>query len=407
VRQKKGIFYGWWVLIACAIIQFYFAGTFVTGFTALFNPIATEFGWSYAIISLATTFTGFQAGFMAPIVGFFVDRLRPQKLLFAGIILGALAFFFLSHIQALWTFYISFMLLGVSLSMSSQVVVLTAVTEWFKKNTVLAMGILTAGSGAGGLLAPVLVWFVDNLGWRRAVEIFGLGALVICIPLCFLVKDPPREAGDVPQSRVASAPKPAAGRIKIREILSKRNFWVLSLTILFAGFATQAVTAHQIPYLMSIGINRETAGFMVLIFSISNIAGRLGFGWLGDRMDKRYCFILTSLIQAGGLAAFTYATSAAQILPALLILGLGLGGIMPLRPALQIEFFGRNAFAIIQGLLFVTITIGGMAAPPFAGWVFDFFKSYRPAWLAFTAVTLLAIPMVLTAPKYEAVDRAV
>ncbi|MFQ6077744.1 MAG: hypothetical protein ACE5NJ_01195 [Thermodesulfobacteriota bacterium] len=47
-----GIFYGWWIVLACFLIAFYF-GAIVYGFTAFFELITEEFGWSYTQVSLA------------------------------------------------------------------------------------------------------------------------------------------------------------------------------------------------------------------------------------------------------------------------------------------------------------------------------------------------------------------
>lgn len=49
----KNVFYGWWIVSACMAIGFYVAGTIFYGFTAFFEPLVAEFGWSYAQISLA------------------------------------------------------------------------------------------------------------------------------------------------------------------------------------------------------------------------------------------------------------------------------------------------------------------------------------------------------------------
>lgn len=54
-RKTKKIFYGWWVVLACSLISFYVAGAIFFGFTAFFEPIAEEFGWSYTQISFAVT----------------------------------------------------------------------------------------------------------------------------------------------------------------------------------------------------------------------------------------------------------------------------------------------------------------------------------------------------------------
>ena len=121
-KPKRALFYGWWVVIACAVIQFYLGGTFFQGFSALFNPIAEEFSWSYALVSLAFTFRGFESGIMAPIVGILVDRFGPRKILFCGVVISGLGFWFFSHIHALWSFYGAFLFLALGLSFGTGVV---------------------------------------------------------------------------------------------------------------------------------------------------------------------------------------------------------------------------------------------------------------------------------------------
>jgi MFS family permease len=56
-----------------------------------------------------------------------------------------------------------------------------------------------------------------------------------------------------------------------------------------------------------------------------------------------------------------------------------------------------TAFATVQGLLMVFITLGTIIAPPFAGWIFDTAGTYRPAFIALAVATVLAVPMILAA----------
>jgi len=298
------------VVIAWATIQFYFSVTFLNGFTAYFNPIINEFGWSYLVVSLASTFRGFQSGFMAPFVGYIVERFHPQRTLLASSILGAAGFFLLSQIHSLVTFYISFMVLGLCVTLSSSVVVNTATTKWFKKRTSLALGILTAGAGMSGILVPFVIWLVDIMGWRSVMEWFAAGSLVICLPLCFIVKEPPKE--NYNSSKQAASLELPEKSIPTKQIILNRNFWVLSLVILFSGAAYSAVSVHQIPYLVSTGMNRDVVGWMVVIYSLAGVLGRVFFGWLGDFVDGRYCFVLISIMQAAGLILFAYSISWVQ-----------------------------------------------------------------------------------------------
>jgi MFS family permease len=405
VKSIRGFSYGWWVLIACGAIQLYFAATFVSGFTALFNPIVNEFGWSYFVVSMASVFRGFQMGFMAPLIGYFVDRLHTRNLLLIGCILGAIGFYLLSLVESVWTFYACFILLGISLSLTSQVVIFNPITKWFRRKTSLALGIVTAGAGLAGLLIPAIVLIVDNFGWRIAVQIFAAGAILICTPLCFLVKDAP---GDQPllEGETRRTTTKTQKTFTTRQVLKMRNFWALSLAILFSGFASSAITAHQIPYLVTIGMNREMAGWMVVLYAVSSIIGRLGFGWLGDRLDRRFCFMLVSAIQAGGLTGFAFSTSFTPVIISLLFMGIGLGGVMPIRAVVQIEFFGLQNFAVIQGLSIIFVTVGTMAAAPAAGWIYDVFQNYQPAWIIFAILSFFTIPVLLATSKKKPAPRA-
>jgi MFS family permease len=195
---------------------------------------------------------------------------------------------------------------------------------------------------------------------------------------------------------------PKQDGLSARDVLKTRDFWLLSTAIMFGGVAGSAVILHQMPYMDSVGISRQTAGVLVIVLSLSNVAGRLLFGWLGDVMEKRACFAICTGIKAGGVVAFALSTTTGQFIPSMIALGIGFGGLIPLRPALQVEFFGMKAFATVQGLLMAFITVGGIVAPLFAGWMYDVNQSYRLAFVILAGTTLAAIPMVLAVHRVPA-----
>ena len=97
----RKVFYGWWVVFACFLIAFYVAGTIVFGFTAFFEPIAEESGWSYTQISIGASLRGLEMGIFAPIIGFLVDRFGPRRLIFCGTLIAGFGFILLSKTNSL------------------------------------------------------------------------------------------------------------------------------------------------------------------------------------------------------------------------------------------------------------------------------------------------------------------
>jgi predicted MFS family arabinose efflux permease len=258
---------------------------------------------------------------------------------------------------------------------------------------------LACGFGASGLLMPVVVQMVDKFGWRESSIIFGVIAVVLCLPLASIVKDPPGFKNRVLENPASPSEIAASNVNKPAKVLKSKNFWLLSTAVLFGGVAGTAVIVHQIPYLVSVGITRQTAGMLALVLAASSVVGRLFIGYLGDKVEKRYCFAISATINAIGVLIFAVASTPGQIIPSLIAMGIGYGGLIPLRPVLQAEFFGMKSFATIQGFLMLAVTIGTIVSPIFAGWMFDMLHSYRLAFLILAAVTLLAIPFVLTVHK--------
>lgn len=147
--QRSRIFYGWYIVVAALLITLYTGGVAHFGFTAVFEPIQKEFGWSYAQISLASSLRGLEMGLLAPLVGFFVDKWGPRKMVFIGSIFMCLGFLVLSRVDSMGMFYAAFILIATGMSLCAGTVLMTALANWFHKKAGIAMGIVVSGFGLG------------------------------------------------------------------------------------------------------------------------------------------------------------------------------------------------------------------------------------------------------------------
>ena len=156
---------------------------------------------------------------------------------------------------------------------------------------------------------------------------------------------------------------------------------------------------HIVPYLESVGIPTTLAAMAVTGMTLFSLIGRLGFGFIGDFANKRYLIVIALALQAIGLFIFSFidVDRTWLLLLFLLTYGPGYGAPIPLRPALQADYFGISNFGTIMGSLALIGMVGGLASPVIAGWFFDVTGSYRLVWQLFALVTLPAIPLMLLA----------
>ena len=120
-----------------------------------------------------------------------------------------------------------------------------------------------------------------------------------------------------------------------------------------------------------------TAGLVAGAIPLFSIIGRFGFGWLGDVFDKRNVIAWAFCFMGLGTLAFCYVHMRWVILIFLLLFSPGFGGGAILRGAILREYFGRDSFGKMLGIVMGSAAIGGIIGPTVAGWVFDTLGSYH------------------------------
>ncbi|HLE02477.1 MAG TPA: MFS transporter, partial [Dehalococcoidia bacterium] len=382
------------------MLTFFASGTFFYGFSTFFKPIVDEFGWSYTATSTAFAIYRLEGGVAAPIVGYIVDRVGPGKMMAFGSAVFGLGFLAMSRADSLLTFYATMILISAGFSAAAGTVGMAAVANWFVRKRGLALGILMTGAGIGGVLAPVLVRLISLYGWRTTLVILAFSSWFFCLPLSLLVRHRPRDYGYLPDgdtvvgegkrndvlaedlelTKVNTAPEVS---FTLGQALRTRSFWIFTLGITFLGVPITGVSVHLIPYLINLGFPPETAALALTAVTLTSVAGRMGFGWLGDRFDKRSALVIIGVVQSLGLLAAAFIGSYWMVALFVLFYAPAYGGGIPLRPALTAEYFGTKAFGAIQGVLMAIFTFGSMLGPILGGWMFDTRGSYRLAFLIF------------------------
>ena len=412
------MFYGWWIVVACFFISLYVGGVVFYGFTTLIEPLADDFGWSYTQISFAASLRGMEMGILAPLVGMLVDRWGPRRLLFGGLIITSLGLMLLSRTTSLGMFYGAFVLMAIGMSTCSSTVLMTAVANWFRRKIGIATGIMICGYGFSGLLIPVIVNLIDTYEWRMTLALLTIGLLAICLPLSLLVRHKPEQYGYQPDGEAEntvilnnSLAKAKVDEVNVgtKQAVKSRTFWHIALALMCQFIILSAVITHVMPYLSSIGFTRAISGLMAAGIPLASIGGRLGLGWLGDKVDKRRVAAGAFALMCGGLLCFGFISAGDTwlLVTFLILFGIGYGGNNTLRASLIREFFGRKNFGAIHGLMIGVMALGSIAGPPLAGYVFDNWGSYQPIWFVFAGLAIAALLSVITTPPVSSTVQPV
>jgi len=409
---KIKVFYGWWIVAACFLISFLISGIVVFGFTAFFEPIAREFSWSYAQISLAISLRGVEVGILAPLIGLVVDRWGPRRMIFGGAIIIGTGLILLSRVNSLVMFYVVLALIAFGTSNVGGTVVLTAVANWFRRRVGLAMGIMSCGFGLGSLLVPVIVKLIDIFDWRTTFFILAIVFLSIALPLSLLIRHKPEQYGYLPDGEQSNPGiyddnsvirKSYETIISAKEALKSRTFWHIGLAISLQFIAINAVLVHVMPYLSSVGIARSASSLVAMAFPLVSTIGRLGSGWFGDRFNKILVSSGLMAIMCIGMLCFSYIDNERMwlLIPFVILFGIGWGGNATNRAVLLREYFGRANFGTISGFMMGMTALCSMIGPFFVGLIFDNWGSYQGAWLIATGLVVIALCIMATTPRRE------
>jgi len=332
-----------------------------------------------------------------------------------GVILYGLGIFCVSQANNLAMFYSGFLIIGLGNSLTIHMVPRTTVARWFNRDMGKANGMIAVGLGAGGALLPLLVIMIDAYGWQTSLFILAAGMWILGIPLSLIYRTRPEDYGLLPDGRpqddvqTPGISKSYDFSTTVKEALKMRAFWHMGLAFMLQAVAIFAVTTHVMPYLASLGVARSTASLVVMFIPLASLPARLGFGWLADIFVKKYVAATACLLISAGSILFWLidGSSFGLMVAFVIIFGLGLGGITPLRPPLIREYFGTKRFGTILGLTGAFSMIGLVAGPPVAGWVYDNLGVYDPIWLILSGVAQVGAILMLSTPPASLKQKSI
>ena len=150
-----------------------------------------------------------------------------------------------------------------------------------------ALGIYAMGVTAGGVLAQVFGGVIlDIFTWREAFIFVGAPGILLGLIFLLTVKEPPRGYSDPPGTEKVER---ASFRDAIKEIVSKRTFWIMTAGATLAAFAGYALVGLQ-PQHVVFTHGYTPAQTALMFMAPVGLAGTLGAflgGFLTEKASRR------------------------------------------------------------------------------------------------------------------------
>jgi nitrate/nitrite transporter NarK len=220
-----------------------------------------------------------------------------------------------------------------------------------------------------------------------------------------LVRDRPepyglRPDGDALEEEHPTGPsrRRADAGLTLRAVLRTKEFWLFTSYLSGTFAVNSAVQVHMIPYFQQdIGLTATWAAVvMSMVFIISGI-GRIGGGYLLDRMDYRLVLAVVAAMMGFALLYLQVVgvKTVSATLPFALMFGVSFGCLVPMRGAVGNIMFGTRAIGKVLGLLQGGPVAAGVIGPLVMGMIFDLNGNYSAAIWGLIVVSALVMPLSL------------
>lgn len=392
-------YYPWLMALMGMLVLLVSNGLTVTGLTAFDESLLKEFGWTRSELKLRDLITLILAGWMAPFLGALIDKVGPRKLVLCGVSLLAALYAAYAHIDSLIHLYLIHVGFAAVLVAAGLNVAVIFVSQWFHTHRGTAIGIALVGTSLGGMVFPKLgVKLMETMDWRVAL-LWETAIPVAFLLLAFAFMRSPKAGGiapwgasKAPQTTSDGSPAPvlATTDLSLQQALRTRTFWALAVVAMTTFFSIMAASSNLFLHMRDLGFEPAQAGNGLGVMFGLAMVGKFGFGLLADLFPPKRVFLLNlALMTAGG---FLMATMRVDLLwYALILFGLGWGGLYTMIQLLAVNAFGLSSAGKILG----TITLLDATTAGLGVWlaakISDVTGSYAPAFQLISAMLVLAL----------------
>ncbi|KAI9500824.1 major facilitator superfamily domain-containing protein, partial [Coemansia spiralis] len=293
--------------------------------------------------------------------GILCERLDTRLVTFTGGLIMGISLIIASFCDgAVWKLMLT---QGIVFAIGASLVFIPATSipsQWFTSRRALAVGIVVAGSGIGGLwLTPATNGMIDSLGTAWALRITGIIVFVV--------------------NSIASLFMRNRLHVQTRDkIVDFSVLGDIKFLLIFAG-AVCGTTGYFTPLfslpafgLQVVHMKPSLANNLLTIINAASTVGRVVTGQAAPLLGTVNTLALCTFVASFSILVFWLPFEATGTAVACAVIyGLFCGGFISLLPVVIANLWGVQRISTIIGLLYIASFIGTMVGAPSSGAIFD------------------------------------
>jgi MFS family permease len=386
--------YGWTIVGVLAVTETVSWGVLYYAFAVFLPWMQRDLGWSKTELTGAFSLALATSALAAFPVGRWLDRHSPRPLMTVGSLAGAVLVLAWSQVHELVVFYLVWVGIGLAMSCVLYEAAFTVITKWFDERRRQALTAVTlVGGWASFVFSPLSNWLIDAQGWRHALITLAIILAATTVPLHALFLRPgPKHDEEKSTALVPDPPVLAEPEVTAAAAVASSAFWYLTAAFVLSAFAISAVAVHLIAYLLESGRSAAFAAFAAGLVGLMQVPGRIVFAGAAHLLPRWLEAPVVFVLQGLGLAVLAVTTSAAGVIVAVSLFGMGAGMATLVRATMIADAYGSAFYGSVAGVTAACATGARAIAPVTAAGLHVMFNGYRPLlWLLSAGATFAAL----------------
>ncbi len=397
------------LMVGCVIIAISFG--IRSSFGIFQIPISQDFSWLRSEYSMAIAIQNLAWGFGQPVFGAIADKFGDRRAIFGGALVYAAGLILSSSAVTPAAHQFYSVLIGFGVAGTGFGVILAVVgRSSTDANRSMSLAIATAAGSVGQIFGPPLAeYLLAVFSWQMVFVYFAvvMVSAMMMLPLMLGSKAAQKATADRSMRQILSQAIRDPSYIMIFIGFFSCGYQLAFITAHFPAFVTEMcgpILSTGLLYSMGITTTSALGAVAISLIGLTNLAGTLLAGWLGNRYSKKYLLAGIYTARTIILVAFilTPITPETVVLFSAMMGSLWLATV-PLTSGLIAHIYGIRFMGTLYGLVFFSHQVGAFFGVWLGGRMYDLYGDYTAVWWIGIGVgalsALVHLPIQETRPQ--------